>query len=321
MKIIRIILSMILVLTITGCQKENSNQDFWVATINALETKLENNSYNDGCWQINVEDKAFAEDKDYRGLTIRKINKEENTSKTTMLSFQNNNNIKTISYQYIISQKDNEQTVTLESSDKDYKKYEIKYQNNNKIDAIGKLNVDLKNKITYDNVPLLKEAMNAYFSLLEDFQKEFKIDYHDYDFVNLPELAKDIEIPILENGNDKTATTINYCSDVYFNAKGFSLVTFLEIEKDFSTAQFGIYNIERKGYESNDTVTLEKRSIDSCYNIIQKYDADFNYAVYLDNETAYIYIQSKSDQEIQNDILNNNALQAVSILKKTNESY
>lgn len=321
MKIIRIILSMILVLTITGCQKENNDQDFWVATINALESKLKNNSYNNDGWQINVEDENFAKDKDHRGLTIRKINKNENISKTTMLSFQNNNNIKTISYQYIISQDNKDQTLTIESSDKDYKKYEIKYQNNNKINAIGKLNVDLNNKITYDNVPLLKEAMDAYFSLLEDFQKEFKIDYHDYDFVNLPELAKDIEIPVLENGNNKTATTINYYSDVYFNAKGFSLVTFLEIEKDFSTAQFGIYNIERKGYESNDTVTLEERNIDSCYNIIQKNDADINYAVYFDNEIAYTYLQSKSDQEIQNDILNNNALQAVSILKTTNESY
>ncbi|MFQ8704733.1 MAG: hypothetical protein ACLR9T_01615 [Thomasclavelia sp.] len=321
MKIIKIILGTILVLMITGCQKENNNQDFWVATINVLEDKLENNNYSDDTWQINVEDKTLTKDKNHRGLTIRKTIKNDNLFNTTMLSFQNHNNNKTISYHYIKNQNDKEQKLIIESINKEYKKYEIKYQNNNKTEAIGKLNIGTDNKITYDNIPLLKEAMKAYLSLIEDFQKDFKIDYHDYDFVNLPELAKDIKIPDLENIDDKTATTINYYSDVYFNAKGFSLVTFLEIEKDFLTAQFGIYNIERKGYESNDTVTLEKRSIDNCYNLIQKNDPDINYAVYLDNEIAYIYQQSKSDQEIQNDISNNGALQAVSILKTTNKSY
>lgn len=317
MKIIRVILIIILVLVMTSCEKKNNNQDFWIATINVLEDKLENNSYNDNNWQINVEDEAFAKDKDYRGLSIRKFSKDKSLSKTTILSFQNQNNLKTISYHYI----NKEQQITIKSTDKNYKEYEITYQNNNKVDAIGKLKVDINNKITYDNVPLLKEAINAYFILIEDFQKEFKINYHDYDFVNLPELAKNIEIPDVEKIDDKTAATVNYYSEAHINAKGFSLITFLEIEKDLSIGQFGIYNIERKGFESNDTITLEKRNIDNCYNIIQKKDADINYAVYLDDEIAYIYLQSKSDQEIQDDILNNNALQAASVLKTTNESY
>lgn len=101
MKIIRVILTIILVLVMTSCEKKNNNQDFWIATINVLEDKLENNSYNDNNWQINVEDEAFAKDKDYRGLSIHKFSKDKSLSKTTILSFQNQNNLKTISYHYI----------------------------------------------------------------------------------------------------------------------------------------------------------------------------------------------------------------------------
>ena len=104
MKIIKIILGTILVLMITGCQKENNNQDFWVATINVLEDKLENNNYSDDTWQINVEDKTLTKDKNHRGLTIRKTIKNDNLFNTTMLSFQNHNNNKTISYHYIKNQ-------------------------------------------------------------------------------------------------------------------------------------------------------------------------------------------------------------------------
>ena len=99
MKIKKIaLLAMIMLLGITGCSNsEEKNKDFWSATINVLEDKLENNSYNKGHWQIGVQDKSQVEDEEHRSLTIREVFEEENTTKTTMFSLQNLNNTKTIS--------------------------------------------------------------------------------------------------------------------------------------------------------------------------------------------------------------------------------
>lgn len=334
MKIKKIVLlAVIMILGITGCSnEEEKNIDFWSATINVLEDKLENNSYNNGHWQIGVQDKSQVEDEEHRSLTIREIFEEENTTKTTMFSLQNINDTKTISYIYKKSQTENnnryDQNVTIKSVDESYHEYEIaysyeEYQNENYHDgndAKGKLKIGNDNKITYDNVPLLKEAMDAYLTLINDFQQEFNLDYREYDFVNLPELSKNLDIPALDNISEETSTITDYYSEIDINAKGFSLITFLKINKDFSSADFGIYNIERKGFESNAIVTFEKRETEDCYNIVQKNDPDVNYAVYFDGDTAYVYLQSLTDQEITDDI-QNKGTKAIYILKTTNRSY
>lgn len=333
-KLKKILIAMLLIIPFTSCGNHESSPDFWMATIQALENKFDGNSYNEGNWQINVQDKSQVEDEDHRALTIRQIHKEQNSSKTTMFSLQNENDKKTISYIYKISKindsNHNDQTITIQSTDEGYQKYEIiytneKYQDNNYKDgteAKGKLNIDANNKITYDNVPLLKEALNACLLLLNDFQKEFDINYQDYDFVDLPKLTENLDIPDISEISEVTSQTIDYYSDAHINAKGFSLITFLKIEKDFSGAQFGIYNVERKDYETNATVTFEKRSMEQCYNIVQKNDPDINYAVYfIDDATAYIYFQSKTDEEIKDDVLNQASSQAVTVLKTTNASY
>lgn len=334
MKIKKIaLLAMIMLLGITGCSNsEEKNKDFWSATINVLEDKLENNSYNKGHWQIGVQDKSQVEDEEHRSLTIREVFEEENTTKTTMFSLQNLNNTKTISYIYKKSQTEDynryDQTVTIKSVDESYHEYEItysyeEYQNENYHDgkeAKGKLQIGNDNKITYDNFPLLKEAMDAYLTLINDFQQEFNLDYHEYDFINLPELSKNLDIPALDNISEETSTTTDYYSEIDINAKGFSLITFLKISEDSLSADFGIYNIERKGYESNTTITFEKREMENCYNIVQKNDPDVNYAVYFDGDTAYVYLQSLTDQEIMDDI-QNQGIKAIYILKTTNKSY
>lgn len=328
-----VLLSVIMVLGITGCSnKKERNIDFWTATINILEDKLENNNYNKGHWQIGVQDKSQVEDDEHRSLTVREIFEDENLTKTTMLSLQNLNNKKTISYIYKKSQIENnkryDHTVTIKSVDESYHEYEITYSYeeyqsqiyHDGYEAKGELKIGNDNEITYDNIPLLKEAMDAYLTLINDFQQEFNLDYREYDFVNLPELSKDLDISALDYISEETSTTTDYYSEIEINAKGFSLITFLKINKDFSSADFGIYNIERKGFEFNATVTFEKRKIDSCYNIIQGNDPDGNYAVYFNNDTAYVYLQSITDQEIIDDI-QNQGTKTIYILKTTNKSY
>ncbi|WP_027088760.1 hypothetical protein [Thomasclavelia saccharogumia] len=333
MKIKKLVLMTMIILGITGCgNSAEKNNDFWAATINVLEDKLENNSYDEGNWQIGVQDKSQIEDKEHRSLTIREIFEEKNVTKTTMFSLQNQNDTKTISYIYKKSETDNnnryDQTVTIESTDESYHEYKIiysyeEYQNENYHDgkeANGKFKIGNDNKITYDNVPLLKEALNAYLTLINDFQQEFNLNYDEYDFVNLPELAKNLDVPDLDNIDEETSTTTDYYSEAYINARGFSLITFLKLNKDFSSAEFGIYNVEKKEYESNATVTFEKRGIADCYNIIQKNDPDVNYAVYFSGDTAYVYLQSLTDQEIIDDV-QNQGTNATDILKTTNKSY
>ena len=223
MKIKKLVLMTMIILGITGWgNSEEKNNDFWAATINVLEDKLENNSYNEGNWQIGVQDKSQVEDKEHRSLTIREIFEEKNTTKTTMLSLQNQNDTKTISYIYKKSEIDNnnryDQTVTIASTNESYHEYKIiysyeEYQNENYHDgkeANGTFKIGNDNKITYDNVPLLKEALNAYLTLINDFQQEFNLNYDEYDFVNLPELAKNLDVPDLDNIDDETSTTTDY---------------------------------------------------------------------------------------------------------------
>lgn len=332
MKINKVILaSLITILVFTGCSnKKEDSYDFWKETILVLEDKLENNSYDQGNWQIGVEDKSMAEDKDYRGITIRQIyNEDENTSKTIMFSLQNRNNQKEISYIYKTNEaedeKEYEKTLKISTSDESFKQYDVSYsyqenRNGNYFDnkdAKGRLVIEDNNEITYDTMPLMGEAMENYRHLLRDFQKEFNINYKDYTFVNLPEVAKNTDFPTTDSITKETELTITYNSEPHYNAKGYSIITFIEVDKDFISAQFGKYNKEQRGYESNMTVKLEKRSIENCYNILQN-DPDISYAVYFTVDTAYLYLQATSDLEIENDVMNQAGSNAEVILKTDN---
>ena len=79
MKIKKLVLMTMIILGITGCgNSTEKNNDFWSATINVLEDKLENNSYDEGNWQIGVQDKSQVEDEEHRSLTIREIFEKRN---------------------------------------------------------------------------------------------------------------------------------------------------------------------------------------------------------------------------------------------------
>lgn len=320
----------LMMMLITSCSNQKS-EDFWSATLNTLEDKLESNQYDKGDWQIGVEDKSTAKDESHRNLTIRKINEQDTSSETSIFSLQNNDK-KEIHYIYKKSETKAENqynyTVNIVSNDEDYKHYNItytyeEYRNNNYFDgseATGKLSVSKDNEVSYDNVPMLKEAMQSCLSLMDDFQKTFDIQYSDYQFTSLPALMKDVDIPHLDAISEETASEIHYYSEPRINAKGFSLVTSLSVDKAYSEVELGIYNVERKGYDSTQTITLEKRGIDHCYNLIQS-DPDVSYAVYFMDEDAYLYLQSMSDEEIETDITTQGASRASVSLKTTNPSY
>lgn len=335
MKFKSVLLSFSLILTMTACSNSNENEekDFWEATIDVLEDKLERNQYNEGNWQIGVEDLSRVEDESHRSLTIRYINENESTTETTMFSLQNKDGKKEINYIYKISEvrdyNQYDQSLTLSSTDEDYKQYQINYtyqefRYENYFDGKevkSTLTINEDNTITYDNVPLLNETMTHCLDLLEKFQKEFSINYHDYDFVSLPELCKDLEIPSVNSIDENLSTTLDFYSEVRYNARGHSLVDYLQVDKDYTLATLRVYNVGRRTYDSTIENTLEKRGIENCYNMITQYDSEVNYAVYFQQETAYLYPQSVSDQEIENDIINNGGSQASIILKTTNDSY
>lgn len=134
MKLIkRLLLCFSLVLTLSACSNttENEDKDFWEATIDVLEDKLENNQYNKGDWQIGVEDLSKAEDDSHCSLTIRLINENELFTETTMFSLQNNDGKKQISYIYkitkMIDHNQYDQGLTISSIDSDYKHYQVDY--------------------------------------------------------------------------------------------------------------------------------------------------------------------------------------------------
>lgn len=329
-KMTSIFMCLLIGILLTSCSKQ-TNEDFWSATISVLEDKLENNQYNKGDWQIGVEDKSVAEDESHRSLTIRKINELDHGSETTMFSLQNKEK-KQIQYIYkkneIKDEKQYNYTVSIASNDEEYKHYDISYtyeefRNNNYFDgneASGKLSISNNKEITYDNVPMLKEAMQSCLSLMNDFQRTFDIQYVDYQFTSLPLLMKDIDIPHLDAISEEMASEVNYYSQPHINAKGYSLVTCLRVDKAYTEATLSVYNVEREGYDSTQTITLERRGNDACYNLIQN-DPDVSYALYVIGEDAYLYLQSMSDDEIKTDVTTQGASQARVVMKTTNPSY
>lgn len=285
--------------------------DFWQAMVVAVEDKLNENSYYKDKWEINVEDESRAKDPMHRSITIRQVYKSDKQKITVMFSLQNRDQ-QTLSYVYKVEQNQNTYLLELQSFDEMYRKYQMAYLENNNEKAKGKLIVE-NQRISGDNLPLLKEGIEAWDKLLNDYQKEFDFDYHQYDFINVPKLAKNSHIPSMIN--DDVYTTVKYYSDVFTNAKGFCLQAFLEVQKDLSSVQFGIYNQDRATNDESNMLSLEKRT-DNLYNMNTQKDLDVLYAVYFKDNQAYIYHQDKNDLEIISDVTENQGKQAIYILTK-----
>lgn len=300
---------LLLVFIVTACH--NSQIDFWTATLDALDKRIENNTYNEGYWQIGVEDETQAKDIDHRNLTIRYIIKNNVYRETTMLSFQHENDQSIVSYRYETSSIENEKEIVsniiISSTDATYHTYDVTYTEQKFLsgayqdgkEMTGTIHVREDQTITYDNIPMLQEALHHCYTMINQFQEEFELSYDEYDFVNLPKLTETLEIP---RTTQIETSTKEYYSKGEINAKGFTLITFLNVRDDVSSAEFGSYNVERKEKESSLDVTLEKRSEQPIYNMIQAGDPDESYVVYIEAETAYIYPQAIADHELLADI-------------------
>lgn len=316
-KIIIVLIAMLFL--VTGCQKqEEKSVDFWMAIVDATKDQLEDNWYQNDDFSIAVEDLENAKDADHPSLTIRKEIKEEETTKNIMFSLQNEDE-KSLEYIYEITESDGKsQTLRIKAENENYNEYTLDYEDYD-AKANGKLSIGKDNQITYDNVPLLKETLLMSLQLLNEVQAEFDINLQDYNFVNLPQLTNDLEIPPLNQVSQETSLTIDYYSSPHANARGYMLSDYVKVSKDFATIEFGVYNLDREDYDLKNEATLKQRSLDNCYDIVQKGDPDVNYAIYFDDNKAYMYDQTTSDSDIENDVKNNDALQAQIILQIPNE--
>lgn len=276
-------------------------EDFWNLTAQALDYK----DHEDGKWHITVEENV----KDHPKIFIQNI--EENA--TVSYSFSENE----ISYIYDLQSTEDDYTInnekmTITSTDSDYKKYSVDYMNViyhgplyfDTITASGNITVQNDGSVIFDDTPFLKEMMERERTLIQEFEVKFDLDYSKTDFVNLPELFKDVQFDENENYNE-SLNAIQYFSNADINAKGYQIQTFLELDKNGNTGILGTYVAEQKMYGSQVNVTLQPRSIENCYNLIPVYDYDEEYTAYISENMIYLYPIDITDEVLNQEIHNN----------------
>lgn len=276
-------------------------EDFWNLTAQALDYK----DHEDGKWHITVEENV----KDHPKIFIQNI--EENA--TVSYSFSENG----ISYIYDLQSTEDDYTInnekmTITSTDSDYKKYSVDYMNViyhgplyfDTITASGNITVQNDGSVIFDDTPFLKEMMERERTLIQEFEEKFDLDYSKTDFVNLPELFKDVQFDENENYNE-SLDAIQYFSNADINAKGYQIQTFLELDKNGNTGILGTYVAEQKMYGSQVNVTLQPRSIENCYDLIPVYDYDEEYTAYISENMIYLYPIDITDEALDQEIHNN----------------
>lgn len=276
-------------------------EDFWNLTAQALDYK----DHEDGKWHITVEENV----KDHPKIFIQNI--EENA--TVSYSFSENG----ISYIYDLQSTEDDYTInnekmTITSTGSDYKKYSVDYMNViyhgplyfDTITASGNITVQNDGSVIFDDTPFLKEMMERERTLIQEFEEKFDLDYSKTDFVNLPELFKDVQFD--ENTNySESLNAIQYFSNADINAKGYQIQTFLELDKTGNTGILGTYVAEQKMYGSQINVTLQPRSIENCYDLIPVYDYDEEYTAYISENMIYLYPINITDEALNQEIHNN----------------
>lgn len=305
--VIPLLLLGVLSLALYFLLNQASNQvpeDFWNLTAQALDYK----NYESGKWDISVEENV----KDHPEIFIQNI--EENA--TVSYSFSENG----ISYIYDLQSTEDDYTInnekmTITSTDSDYKKYSVDYMNViyhgplyfDTITASGNITVQNDGSVIFDDTPFLKEMMERERTLIQEFEEKFDLDYSKTDFVNLPELFKDVQFDENKNYNE-SLDAIQYFSNADINAKGYQIQTFLELDKNGNTGILGTYVAEQKMYGSQINVTLQPRSIENCYDLIPVYDYDAEYTAYISENMIYLYpidiTYEALNQEIQNNCPN-----------------
>lgn len=276
-------------------------EDFWNLTAQALDYK----DHQEGKWKISVEENV----KDHPKIFIQNI--EENA--TVSYSFSENG----ISYIYDLQSTEDDYTInnekmTITSTDSDYKKYSVDYMNViyhgplyfDTITASGNITVQNDGSVIFDDTPFLKEMMERERTLIQEFEEKFDLDYSKTDFVNLPELFKDVQFDENTNYNE-SLDAIQYFSNADINAKGYQIQTFLELDKSGNTGILGTYVAEQKMYGSQINVTLQPRSIENCYDLIPVYDYDEEYTAYIFENMIYLYPIDITDEALDQEIHNN----------------
>ena len=304
MIVILLLILGVLLLALYFFLNQVSNQvpeDFWNLTAQALDYK----DHQDGKWHITVEENV----KDHPKIFIQNI--EENA--TVSYSFSENG----ISYIYDLQSTEDDYTInnekmTITSTDTDYKKYSVDYMNViyhghlyfDTITASGNITVQNYGSVIFDDTPFLKEMMERERILIQEFEEKFDLDYSKTDFVNLPELFKDVQFDENTNYNE-SLDAIQYFSNADINAKGYQIQTFLELDKNGNTGILGTYVAEQKMYGSQVNVTLQPRSIENCYDLIPVYDYDAEYTAYISENMIYLYPIDITDEALNQEIQNN----------------
>lgn len=302
--VIPLLLLGVLSLALYFLLNQASNQvpeDFWNLTAQALDYK----DHQEGKWKISVEENV----KDHPKIFIQNI--EENAA--VSYSFSENG----ISYIYDLQSTEDDYTInnekmTITSTDSDYKKYSVDYMNViyhgplyfDTITASGNITVQNDGSVIFDDTPFLKEMMERERILIQEFEEKFDLDYSKTDFVNLPELFKDVQFDENENYNE-SLDAIQYFSNADINAKGYQIQTFLELDKTGNTGILGTYVAEQKMYGSQINVTLQPRSIENCYDLIPVYDYDEEYTAYISENMIYLYPIDITDEALDQEIHNN----------------
>ena len=333
MKIYKLLSILLLLIICSGCMKYPA--DFWNQTTSAVEkwyvTFLDKNEK----WHIEVQDKDLARDPNHREVNVRYI---ENIYPREEVSFGfRNRGNEYIVYQY---EKKVDEHINLHytsayhhkveicSTDSEFKKYKVtytmdEYRNEVLFDSKsmkGNIEILSDGTIHYDLVPYLASSIDSLNKMLDEFEEDFKIDYEMFEFVHLPKLMKDLYIPE-KTEVDETETTFNYYSEDEINAKGYRIITFVKILDDYSMIQYGNYCIEQASYGFKYDVQLTPRKIENCYNILLDDVPEKQYAIYIQDDVAYLYLQSDTDEFILNDIINNNAENAKYILYKGERDF
>lgn len=302
--VIPLLLPGVLSLALYFLLNQASNQvpeDFWNRTAQALDYK----NYESGKWDISVEENV----KDHPEIFIQNI--EENA--TVSYSFSENG----ISYIYDLQSTEDDYTInnekmTITSTDSDYKKYSVDYMNViyhgplyfDTITASGNITVQNDGSVIFDDTPFLKEMMERERTLIQEFEEKFDLDYSKTDFVNLPELFKDVQFD--ENTNySESLNAIQYFSNADINAKGYQIQTFLELDKTGNTGILGTYVAEQKMYGSQINVTLQPRSIENCYDLIPVYDYEAEYTAYISENMIYLYPIDITDESLNQEMQSN----------------
>lgn len=290
-----------LALYLLSLSSNQVSEDFWNLTAQALDYK----DHQEGKWRISVEENV----KDHPRIFVQNI--EENA--TVSYGFQEDG----ITYIYDLQTIEDDQTInneklTIQSTDPKYKKYSMEYMNViyhgplyfDTITASGDITVQNDGSVLFDDTPFLKEMMERERTLIQEFEEKFDLDYSKTDFVNLPELFKDVQFDENENYNE-SLDAIQYFSNADINAKGYQIQTFLELDKNGNTGILGTYVAEQKTYGSQVNVTLQPRSIENCYDLIPVYDYDAEYTAYISENMIYLYPIDITDESLNQEMQSN----------------